>query len=241
LYGATYVASRLGNYAAAERWSEQRLELGRARRDGPVIARSLLALALTIQLQGDLERARTLHNEAAEVAVGCGDTLTRALAANNLGGIALEEDDPEAARVHFERSAELCRELSNTKDEANALMGMSLVALAEEDTEEATALLGKALRLASSLGDKELISAGLLACAEVAARRSELGRAARLLGAADVVREEIALAPDAVEQQQRARIETVLDREDATRVSAQSEGRALTVEDAVAYALGERG
>jgi predicted ATPase len=238
LYGAAYAAGRLGDYAAAERWSEQRLELGRARRDRPMIARSLLAIALSRQLQGDLERARILHHEAAEVALGCGDTLTVALAANNLGGIALEEGAPEAARLHFEQSVELCRQLSNTKDEANALLGMSVVALVEENTEEATTLLGNALRLASSLGDKEVISAGLLACAEIAVRRGELTRAARLLGAADAVREDIALALDAVEEQQRDRIEAVLV-DDAALVAAQAEGRALMLEDAVAYALGE--
>src|SRR4029078_4669935 len=116
LYGAAYVAGRLGDYVAAQRWSEQRLELGRARGDGPVIARSLLALALSIQLQGDLDRAQTLHHEAAEVALGCGDLLTVALADNNLGGIALEEGNYDAARLHFERSVALCRELSNIKD-----------------------------------------------------------------------------------------------------------------------------
>jgi non-specific serine/threonine protein kinase len=220
-----------------ERWGEQRLALGRARADDPVIARSLLAVALAIQSQGDLERARTLHREAAEVALGCGDTLTLAFADNNLGNIALVEGDPEAARMHFKRSVELCREVSNTKDEANALVGMSVAALVEENTEEATALVGNALRLASSLGDKEVVSACLFACAEVAAQRGELARAARLLGAADVVREETALTLDTVEQAQRARIEAVLDPEDPTVVSAQSQGRALTFEAAVAYAL----
>jgi predicted ATPase len=239
LYGAAYVAGRLGDYAGMERWGEQRLALGRARGDDPVIARSLLAVALAIQSQGDLERAQTLYREAAKVALGCGDTLTLALADNNLGNIALEEGDPEAARMHFKQSVELCRELSNTKDEANALVGMSVAALVEGNTEEATALLGNALRLASSLGDKEVISACLFACAEVAAQRGELARAARLLGAADVVREETALTLDTVEQALRARIETVLDREDQTLVSAQSQGRALTLEDAVAYALGQ--
>ena len=43
LYGASKVAFRVGDLAAAERWSEQRLEpLGRARGDPAVIARSLI-------------------------------------------------------------------------------------------------------------------------------------------------------------------------------------------------------
>lgn len=100
--------------------------------------------------------------------------------------------------------------------------------------------MSNALQIGSSLGDKEVISASLLACAEAAGQRGELTRAARLLGAADLVREETALTLDTMERAQRARIETALDPEDATLVSAQSQGRALTLEDAVAYALGEQ-
>jgi tetratricopeptide (TPR) repeat protein len=44
LKGASKVAISLGDLAAAERWSEQRLELGRARGDQAVIARSLIGL-----------------------------------------------------------------------------------------------------------------------------------------------------------------------------------------------------
>ncbi len=67
LYGAAYIALRTGEYAAAERWSEQRLELGRARGDAPVIARSLVGLAVGAEWQVDLERAQTLFGAAAEV------------------------------------------------------------------------------------------------------------------------------------------------------------------------------
>jgi predicted ATPase len=238
LYGGAYVAARLGDYAAAARWSEQRLELGRGRGDSAVIARSLLALALATQEQGDLERARTLYREAAEVATGCDDRLTVALAANNLGNIALQEGDPEVARMHFQQSVDLCGELSNTRDEANALVGLSVVALVEQNIEEAAALLGNVLRLASDLGgDKELIFCGLLGCAEVAARRGEPARAALLLGAADELREDVGLAADTVALGQRARIEAVIG-DDPALVAAQLEGRALTIEEAVASALG---
>ena len=41
------------------------------------------------------------------------------------------------------------------------------------------------------------------------------------------------------EREQRARLATLLDKDDAGLVAAQSEGRALTLEQAVAYALNE--
>ena len=239
LYGSAYVAVRTGDYAAVERWSEQRLELGRARGDAPVIALSLVGLALAARFhRGDRERARTLYREAAKVARDCGDTLTLGIVVHNLGNIALEEGDAETARMHLQQALELDRELSDTRDEALVLVGLSLVALLESDIDEAAALLGSSLRLAGSLGDQELIFGCLMGSAEVAARRGETVRAARLLGAADALREEIGYASDPLDREQRARIAAVLG-DDATLVSAQSQGRALTIDDAVAYALGE--
>jgi predicted ATPase len=238
LYGAAYVAIRLGDYAAAEQWSEQRLELGRAHGDPRVIARSLLGIALATELQGDLERARMLHLEAAEVASDCGDALTLALVANNLGGIALRKNEAETARTHLNQALELHRERSDARGEAEALVCLSLAALAEGETHEAAALLDSSLRLASDLGERELIFSCLLGGAEVAARRGETVRAARLLGVADALREETGYAGDALELEQRARIATALGK-DAALVAAQSEGRALTLDEAVAYALDE--
>lgn len=82
-------------------------------------------------------------------------------------------------------------------------------------------------------------SEGLLGWAEVAALRGERTRAARLLGAAHALREEIGYIPSPLEQRQQARITTALDPTDGALVAAQSEGRALTLDDAVAYALAE--
>ena len=66
--------------------------------------------------------------------------------------------------------------------------------------------------------------------------RGDMPRAARLLGAADALREEIGYAPELGEHEQFERVATALG-DDATLIAARSEGRALTLDDAVAYAL----
>ncbi len=116
---------------------------------------------------------------------------------------------------------------------------MSFVALTEGDTEDAAALLGGSLRLASNLGVRELMFSCLLGSAEVAARGGEAARAARLLAAADALREEMGYTPSPLEREQHARIATVLG-DDAALAAGRSEGRALTLDEAVAYALEER-
>ena len=236
LYGASYVAFRTGDYAAAERWMEERLELGRARGDAPAIARSLIGLAM---VRGDREGARMLYVEAADVARACGDVESVAIVAHNLGGIAFDEDDLETARTHFQQALNLHRELSDARGEASDLLNLSSVALADGDIDGAAAFLVSSLRLASNLGDKEEIYSCVLGSAEVAAQRGAAARAARLLGAADTLREEMGYAVTAPDQKQRERIAAVLDEDDTALASAQLEGGALTLEDAVAYALEE--
>ena len=117
---------------------------------------------------------------------------------------------------------------------------MGWLALLEGDTDEAATLLGDSLLLASSIGDTEGILICLVNLADVAAQRGETTRAARLLGAADALRGEIGFRrPDLSEQKQRTRIATALNTDHAPLAAAQSEGRALTLDDAVAYALEE--
>ena len=240
LYGAGSVAFEMGDYAGSQQWYEQLLEFGRARGDARLIAKSLAILAHVAFAGNDRERSRALYLDAADAARECGDVLALSIVASGLGEIALETGDAAAARTHHQCELELARELSNPRAEAIAFAALSRVALVERDTDKAAADLDSALRLANALGDKAGIIVCLVGSAEVAAQRGELARAARLLGAADGLSEELGFAPNPgqLEQEQRARIEKAL-RDDAALVTAQMEGRALTLDDAVAYALEE--
>ena len=237
LFGAAYVAIRTGDYAPAQEWLTQRLALGRVRSDARVVGTSLVGLALVAEQQGDLEKSRTLYLDGADVARDCGDTDTLAIVAGNLGYIALREGDVETARMQFQQRLELDPELSDAGGQAITLAGLALVALAGGETDEAAALLRSSLRLANDIGAREFIFSCLLGSAEVAAQRRETVRAARLLAASDALCEEMDYTPPPLERAQRARIVTVLDADDAALVAARSEGRALTQDEAVAYAL----
>jgi hypothetical protein len=193
---------------------------------------------VTLQRGGDPERSRTLLLEAAAVARECGDMFALMAVAHGLGAIALETGDAETARKQFRRELELARELSNARSEAIALVSLSRVALVERDAEDAGPGLNSALRLASALGERALIWECLVGSAEAATQHGEMTRAARLFGAADALREEIGYFPEPSAREQHLRVATALGN-DAALVEARSEGRVLTLDDAVAYALGE--
>jgi ATP/maltotriose-dependent transcriptional regulator MalT len=160
------------------------------------------------------------------------------LVAHGLGSIALEAGDAETARRYFQQELQLARELPNPRSEALSLSRLCRVALLEGDTDDAAACLDGCLRLANALGERTGIFVGLVGSAEVAVRRGEMARAARLLGAADALRDEIGYSRELWEREQRERVATALGN-DAALVAANPEGRAMTLEEALAYALGE--
>ena len=236
LYGAGSVAFQVGDYAASQQWHERQLELGRARGDARVIAKSLAILANVAFSGNDRERSRILYLDATDAARECGDMMALSIAANGLGEIALETGDTEAARTHHQYELDLAREQSSPRAEAIAFTYLARVALVERDTDKAAAYLASALRIANALGDSGGIIVCLVESAEVAAQRGEMARAARLLVAADALGEELGFPPNLsqIERDQRARIENALG-DDPALVTAQTEGRALTLDDAVAY------
>ena len=238
LWGAAYVGIRTGDYDPAQEWLSQLLELSRASGDDRRVAMSLVGLALVAEQRGELEESRTLYLEGADVARECGDTGALAVVAGNLGYIALRQGDVETARTQFQETLELNRELSDVGGQAVALAGLALVALTDRDTDEAAALFRSSLRLANEIEAREFIFSCVLGSAEVAAQRHEAVRAARLLAAADALSEEMGYTPPPLERAQRERIASVLDQDDAALVAARLEGRALTLDEAVAYALG---
>jgi predicted ATPase len=238
LWGAAGTAASLGDYAGSQRWSEQRIELGRTRGDSSMIATSLAWLAYTVRASGDPERSRTLYLEAADIASQCGEKVALLNVAHGLADLALEAGDPQTARTHYRRQLELAVELSFPRPEATALVSLAQVALVVGDTDEAEASAQHALRLASALGFKGDIFECLAVLAGVAEQRREIARAARLLAAADALCEETGYNPEPVERAQRDRVASALG-DGAALAAAQSEGRAMTLEDIVAYALDE--
>ena len=161
------------------------------------------------------------------------------MAVANLGNIAVRKATRRQRRPYYRQGLELHRELSDAHGEAGSLASLANLALVEGDFDQAAALLAESVRLASSLGARELIHICLVSLADVAAQRGEAVRAARLLGAADALREEIGLfrSPDPFDQEQLMRITKVLDDNDPALVAAQSEGGAMTLDEAVELAL----
>jgi tetratricopeptide (TPR) repeat protein len=241
LYGAAVVLHRLGDYDRAEELAAERLTISRARGEPKLLASSLLCLGLMVDSKGEHERALALYTEGADLARKEGDKVVLAMTLANLGVLAASQGDKKTARSCYEEALALHRENFDTHNIAIALANLSALASKRGQIEEAKALTHEALGLAHGLGDKEVIIACLENLGEQAASEGQADRAARLLGASEALRGDTGHAPLPQPDQQEswARIMALLGAglDDEHLAAARAEGHAMTLDEAVAYAL----
>jgi tetratricopeptide (TPR) repeat protein len=171
---------------------------------------------------------------------------------NMLGEAALALGNFLEARGRFRESQALCRELGNTWDSAGALLGEGHVALAEGDIGAASASYTEALKLFANLPDWDhrRRRTGVAACLEGLAGTVAPERATRLYGAAARLRAAVGRAVlsefdvayplpgnRAVNDVAQSTVWAALGEEAFD--AAWTAGQALTLEQAVAEALGD--
>jgi predicted ATPase/DNA-binding SARP family transcriptional activator len=243
LHAAGSLATRQGDYEWAAALFEQSLALSEELGDQPGTARSLLSLGTVAAERGDQERAMDLSERAAELYQESGDRRGHALAISNLGGIALERGEYVKASTLSEEAYGLFETLEDSEGMALALVNQGFAALSEHQPDRSIELLRDALRRLAELEFKDVIGycfEGLAAVLVLTGRQEE---SAKLLGAAEALRESLGVHLAPAEQSTHA--ETV----DAVRAGlgekrfsdAWRQGRELTLDEAIAYALEEEG
>ena len=226
-----------GNYVAARALLEESLRLTRQLGHSEFTAGDLFNLALLVLHHSDLDQAALWLNEAWELWQHVGHRPGLALVQFQLGRIAYARGAYARAVAHHEQSLSLARDLNMTLL-ALPLYGLGCVARARHEFQKATALLQESLMLIGQGGDRRLIALCLEALAGVAMPRQP-ERAARLLGTATSLhtRHRVPLTPfDYVEyDRDMATLHAQLD--EAAIEAAWGDGQAMTLEQAVAYAL----
>jgi tetratricopeptide (TPR) repeat protein len=198
-----------------------------------LLARMLVAESLVETTAGDYESAQATLEE--------GIALFRNLGAPrrfwlyqllNVGWIALHRHDLGRARTALEEFLASASE-TNPIDIAIAHGHLGLVALYEGDGETADRRFRLALEHARPSQARAIITQTLLGMSAVAAMDGDVERALRLWDAASRARAEMQMPLTAPEQNI---VERYLEH---VRASACSDGAAMSLDDAVAYALGD--
>jgi predicted ATPase/class 3 adenylate cyclase len=241
LAGLGWVALQREEHGQAQQLFEEGLALSREMSDTWWLASSLLDLALVSNSRGDSERATELYEESMDLFRERGDKQNLAFCLNNLGMVAYSQGDLGRATQLTEEGAALFRELGARGDVAIGLYNLGWVALLQDDLGRAADLYRESLSLSWDTGLNPLVQMALEGFACVAGAKGEAQRAARLWGAAQALHEAKGIPRDTdFLAEADTRISAVrLGMGEEAWEEAWCKGRAMTLDEAVSYALEE--
>src|SRR5215217_2660055 len=242
---AEVTAYAQGDDVAVERYVGELMELSReVGRDALAESFAQGGLGLMALARGDFEVA-TEHLEKALPL--CHEACEDGLAAQVhvwLGTVLLLQGDHDGARLRFEEGLALGHSMGDRLSICNALFNLAQLALAEGDYEAAFRRFEEGIAPSEELGDRGNIACILEALGVVAGARGEAIRAARLLGASEALISAIGLRGHPYYRPDRALYERINAGArstigDEAYEAAFSEGRAMSPEQAIEYALEE--
>lgn len=239
----------VGDYATASSLMKEALGIMRELKDVKGIARALWQLGSCAVRLGDYEQAVQYLEEALPLWRHVGDKNNLATVLSVMAEVAARQGDHGRATELEEESLALRREIGTNWGIAVSLGNFAWVTLCRGDLKQAVTLLGESLTLRREIGDAGGTAWCLEKLAEISltkgqressSRRDEdFQRAAWLFGAAAALREFIGSVIDLVDQPEYERqidiVQAHLD--EATFTAAWAEGQAMTLEQAVNYAL----
>jgi predicted ATPase/DNA-binding CsgD family transcriptional regulator len=233
------VAQVRGDYARARPLLEEHLVLLREVGDRRDIARGLACLALLARDQGQHGPAAALLEESLASYRSFGALHGIAGSMRDLASVMLYQGRYERAIALSDESLDLYRGLNDKRGIAWSLCHRGHLALAQRNGELAAALYGESLPLLLELGDRAGIALCLEGLAGVAGQAAEAERAARLFGSAEALREAIdnPLSPAEGAEHEAAVDAARAKLPDEAFTAAWAAGRAMTLEQAIEYAL----
>ena len=230
------------DYERAATLLQDSLTLRRELGDRSGIATSLHSLSRVRFYQGDHQRAVALCEESLALRRELGDRHGIAMSLNILGVIARNRGDQTAARTLLEESLGLFRELGDQWGIGLLLNNLARVARDLGDWTWMADLCAESLTLFREVGDRHGIAWVLSNLAIVARFRGRWERAARMFGAAEALRESVGSSSLSLSPAERGAYETAVtavraELDPDVYTAAWADGRALPLDQAIAYAL----
>ena len=236
------VAQYEGDYSQAMVLLEESLAIGRSLGDTKIIAESLMQRGVMAHYQGDYATARRHLEESLAVSRTSNDRdVSPPLGA--LGYLALDQGDYTRARTAFEERLAIWQEVGYERHIALSVSSLGSLALAEGDYVTARVRFEESLTIWSETGDRGGIAFLLAVFAELAIAEAQPWRALRLAGVAAMLREKhgtpLALGLRAKLEHTLHLVKSAYSGEDEE--TAWAEGRAMSMEEAISFALEKGG
>jgi len=239
LNGATVVALEVGEIATARVRAEEALAIQREIGDPWGTAISLQLLGNVHADEGDFEAARRLFEEALRRFEQLGDEHQVLLETRLLAWMSFELGDRERARALHEDVVRRAAAAGNQPMKATSLGALAEYALYEGRVHDAVPMLEESTRIYQGLRERPEIVVNLFRFARALAIAGRPVTATRLFAAAEALREEIGAAVYTwVVEMNEGTLDMVRAQlDEAAFAEAWEQGRALTVDEAVALVL----
>jgi DNA-binding SARP family transcriptional activator len=233
-----------GDSEVLDRLSGELVEISReVGGDALAEANAHLGYGIVAMHRGDFEAAREHQEEALPLFREVGEDGLAAQSHAFCGMALLLEGYHEGARRRFEDGLTLARSIGDRMSIVIALFNLAQLALADGDYDAAARGFAEGIVPSQESGDRGNIAHILEALGMVAGARGETLRAARLLGASEALISAIGLRGHPYYRPDRALYERITARVgvtlgEAAFEAALDEGRAMSPEQAIEYALG---
>ena len=238
LTGAAVMALDIDPATARQR-AEDALALHRALGDAWGAAYATLMIGNAVGEGGDVAKARPILDESVRLFRELGDELYVLIASVNLAWVTGEAGDLETERAIHEENLRRARGLGNRRVEATSLAQLAIFARDEGRLQDAAAMLREAIRTEHLLGNVLWLAIDLGRLASVLALAGKTEKAARLLSSSEALAEKLGAGvpwwAKRRNEQTLATIRTQLD--EGAVAEARERGRALTVDEAVSFAV----
>jgi tetratricopeptide (TPR) repeat protein len=187
---------------------------------------------------GNIEQARSLHEEAQVEARQLNDSWLLSFALNNLGEVARTQGHYEAARKYYEECNSLLTDSGDNGDKARFVHNLGYIAQHEEEFELAETQFRKSLKMFRQLGNRRGMAECMAGLAGLKARQGQVEWGAVMLSAGESVLKTAGGAwwpADRVEvERNQVMIRSALG--EKGYAAAQKKGGAMTLEQALSFA-----
>ncbi len=239
LNGLAVMALNLGDAMTAEKLADEALVLHRRFGDVWGAAYSAFMVGNAIAEQGEAARAQPLLAESVRVFRELGDEHYALIASTNLAWATGDAGDPERERALHEDNLRRARELGDERVQAQSLAQLAMFARDDGRLEEAGSMLRAALQIDHDHGDVLALATNLGRLASVLVLAGSGETAVQLLSSSEALTAGLgASVPSWAAARNEETLTTIRSQLDEAAVDeAWEQGRALSVDEAIALAL----
>jgi predicted ATPase/class 3 adenylate cyclase/DNA-binding XRE family transcriptional regulator len=230
-----------GDYEQAEPLLKESLAQAEDLGEASVVAAALNQLGILAVHRGNRAEAAAFLERSLALARELEDKPGVAKVLDDLGVVAMYQGEWARATELLEESLTLYAELGDEARIADVRRDLSFLALHDGDPKRASELLVESLTFSRESGNTWLAITGLEGLARAATALGRAKRAARLWGAVEALSAgiNISFPPDELASHERYLATARAQSDEVTFAGAWEEGRTMTLEVAIAYALEE--